>query len=79
MWLRQVIVPNYNDDQLEKMGEFLAKFNHVNKVRVLPYHNYAGSKYKSLDIKNMLPELLPTDMEIKSAKETIEAHRIRCC
>ena len=77
--IRIPFVPNYNDDQLEKMGEFLAKFNHVNKVRVLPYHNYAGSKYKSLDIKNMLPELLPTDMEIKSAKETIEAHRIRCC
>ena len=72
--IRIPYVPNYNDDQIKKIGEFLSKLNNVVKVRVLPYHNYAGSKYKSLNIKNTLPEILPTDEEIKLAKEIIQAH-----
>ncbi len=77
--IRIPYVPKYNDDQMEKMGEFLSKLNNVVKVRVLPYHNYAGSKYKSLNIKNTLPEILPTDEEIKSAKKTIKAYGLSVC
>lgn len=77
--IRIPYVPKYNDDQMEKMGEFLSKLNNVVKVRVLPYHNYAGSKYKSLNMKNTLPEIMPTDEEIKSAKETIKAYGLSVC
>ena len=31
----------------------------MTNVRVLPYHNYAGSKYKALGMENSLPERLP--------------------
>ena len=77
--IRIPYVPKYNDDQMEKMGEFLSKLNNVVKVRVLPYHNYAGSKYKSLNMKITLPEILPTDEEIKSAKETIKIYGLSVC
>lgn len=43
---------------------FLKPLKNVKKVRVLPYHNYAGSKYKALGIENKLPKRLPTEQEI---------------
>ena len=39
----------------------------------LAYHNYAGSKYASLNMENTLPERLPTEEEIEKAKEKIRA------
>lgn len=77
--IRIPYVPEYNSEQIEKIAEFMSKLNNLTKVRVLPYHNYAGSKYKSLDMENTLPEILPTDDEIKSAKDIIKAYGINIC
>ena len=62
--IRIPYVPGFNNDQIEKIAEFLKGLKNVTKVRVLPYHNYAGSKYAALNIKNTLPEILPTNNEI---------------
>ena len=67
-------VPGYNSGEIRKIAEFLSDFKNIVKVKILPYHNYAGSKYKSLDMKNTLPEVLPTDDEIKAAESTIEEY-----
>lgn len=56
-------VPDYNSDQMEKLAEFMRGLQNLTKVRVLPYHNYAGSKYKALGMENSLPERLPTEEE----------------
>ena len=40
-------------------------------VRVLPYHNYAGSKYAALGITSTLPHRLPTNDEVAAAREVI--------
>lgn len=64
-------VPNFNDDQIEKITEFLMPLGNIIKVRILPYHNYAGSKYDALNIKNTLPEKLPTEEQIKIAETVI--------
>ena len=69
--IRIPYVPNYNDEQIEKIGEFLSTFKNVVKVRILPYHNYAGSKYKSLDMENTLPGIVPCTEKLKLARETI--------
>ena len=71
--IRIPYVPDYNDRQIEKIAHFLAPFQSIIKIRVLPYHNYAGSKYKALDIVNTLPERLPTDEEIQKATEIIKS------
>ncbi len=69
--IRIPFVPGYNDDQIGKIALFLKGLNHITKVRLLPYHNYAGSKYLSLGKENTLPEVLPTDEALNNAKETL--------
>lgn len=65
-------VPNFNDSQTEKIAEFIKSLKNVKKVKVLPYHNYAASKYISLGMKNTLSKTLPTERKIKAAAKRIE-------
>lgn len=62
-------VPKFNDGQTDKIADFLATLKNVKEVKVLAYHNYAGSKYKALEMEDTLPTVLPTDNEIKIAQE----------
>ena len=55
---------------MEKIGEILNSLNNLTKVRVLPYHNYAGSKYEALGIENTLPAILPNEEDVKKAIKT---------
>ncbi len=69
--IRIPYVPEYNDGEIEKLAHFLSNFKNITKIRVLPYHNYAGSKYEALGIKNILPNRLPTDNELERASNSI--------
>ena len=64
-------VPEYNSDQMEKMAEFLKGLKNLIKVRVLPYHDYAGSKYDSLGMENTLPNRIPDKEEIRKAEKIV--------
>ena len=68
--IRVPYVPDCNEEELVGIAEFLQDLQIIG-VRVLPYHNYAGSKYSALGMENTLPGSLPTDEEIGKAKETI--------
>ncbi len=70
--IRIPYVPDYNDGQIEKIAYFLAQLKSIAKIRVLPYHDYAGSKYEALSIKNTLPGRLPTDEELEAARYLIK-------
>lgn len=70
--IRIPFVPGYNDSQIKKIAVFLNGLKNITKIRILPYHNYAGSKYNALGIQNLMPPLLPTDSQIQSAKKIIE-------
>ena len=70
--IRIPLVPNYNDGQIEKIANFLKPLKNISKIRILPYHNLAGSKYEALDIKNTLPSRIPTDEELKKARDLIK-------
>lgn len=70
--IRIPYVPDCNDTQMEKIARFLAPLKHITKIRVLPYHNYAASKYAAVGMTNTLPNNIPTDEEIQKAKETIK-------
>lgn len=52
VWIRQVIIPGYNDnlDYIKDLALFLKKIKNIQKIEFLPYHNMAISKYKSLNI-----------------------------
>jgi len=75
--IRIPCVPGWNMDQLEKIGSFLCTLHHITGVRLLPYHNYAGTKYNSLGMKNTLPENLPTDDEMALAQKILETHGLK--
>ena len=65
-------VPGYNDNQMQKIAEYLRTFKNIVRVRVLPYHNYAGSKYTALGMKNTLPPDLPGDEEIMKTQKLFD-------
>ena len=69
--IRIPYVPGYNSDQIEKIAAFLKTLKTIKAVKVLPYHNYAGSKYAALGTENTLPPILPTEEEIKKAEEML--------
>lgn len=66
--IRIPYVPGYNDKQIEKIAEFITFLKNVKAVKVLPYHNYAGSKYEALGLESTLPPILPTDRQIQQAQ-----------
>lgn len=72
--IRIPFVPGYNDDQIDKLGLFLSGLQNLTKVRLLPYHNYAGSKYMSLEMENTLPEKLPTKDEVEAARKCLKKY-----
>ncbi len=69
--IRIPYVPEYNSDQMEKIAHFLSDLEHVTKIRVLPYHNFAKSKYEALHMENTLPTTLPTEEEAEGARNLI--------
>lgn len=62
MWLRQVIVPNINDDKehILKLKQFASTLKNVERIELLPYKTIGVHKYKTLNLKYRLdgvPEL----------------------
>ena len=72
--IRIPFVPGYNDGEIKKAAKVLSALKNVTGVRVLPYHNYAGTKYESLQLKNTLPKRLPTEEELARAEETLKSY-----
>ena len=72
--IRIPYVPYYNDNQIEKIAVFLSEIKNITKIRLLPYHNYAGSKYNSIDMVNTLPQDLPDKDELQEAKNLFKKH-----
>lgn len=69
MWLRQVIVPNYNDNKesVLRLKEFSKSLPNVELVELLPYHTMAKTKYKKLGILYRLEGV--SDMDKAKCKE----------
>ncbi len=61
-------VPAYNEGEIAAMAAFLSTLKNVVRVRVLPYHNYAGSKYAALGMENTLPSERPTEEAVRSVQ-----------
>ena len=63
MWLRQVIVPNYNDtkESVLKLKEFAKDLTNIEKIELLPYHDMAKNKYKRLELEYRLKDVPPMD------------------
>ncbi len=75
IWIRQVLVPGYTDDiaDLKKTREFIDTLKTVEKVEVIPYHEFGKGKWLKLGLKYPLEGIkTPTVEEIKQAKDILE-------
>lgn len=66
--IRVPLIPGINDHQMNKIGQFLKPLQNIRKVKVLPYHNMAKSKYESLGKPYLLLDIkTPSESEIDRA------------
>ena len=74
MWIRQVLVPGYtdNEEDLIKTKKFIDTLKTVEKVEVLPYHDYGKEKWISLGLKYPLEGTkVPTNEEVEKARSIL--------
>ena len=63
VWIRQVIVPNINDDKkhIDLLKEYVKQFKNLEKIELLPYHTSGVSKYDRLNIPYKLKDIADMD------------------
>ena len=74
MWIRQVLIPGYTDDEqdLLKLKDFINSLKTVERVEILPYHNIGASKWKNLGLNYPLEGVRQADdNDVKRAKEIL--------
>ena len=65
--IRYPLVVGYNDGECQKIGEFLASVGGIEKIKVLKYHNFAGSRYEALGMENTLPRTVTEREDVERA------------
>lgn len=71
MWIRQVLIPGYTDDEkdLLKLKKFISTLKTVDKIEILPYHDIGKYKWKQLGINYELDNVRPANNnDINKAK-----------
>jgi len=74
MWIRQVLVPGYTDDETDllKLKEFINSLNSVENVEILPYHSLGKFKWKELGATYELEDVIPPSLkQVEKAKEIL--------
>lgn len=75
MWIRQVLVPGYTDDEkdLIKLKNFINTLNTVEKIQILPYHSMGKYKWEKLGQKYELEDVREaTQVDVDRAKKILE-------
>lgn len=75
IWIRQVLVPGYTDDEhdLLKLKDFISSLDTVQRVELLPYHDMGKFKWKKLGFDYALENVKSaTNEDIKNAKQILE-------
>lgn len=76
--IRIPYVYGFNDNQTDKIFKFLSDLKCISAVKILPYHNYAGSKYKALNMENTLPEMIDAAGQIEKARKKASSYGLVC-
>lgn len=74
MWIRQVLVPGYTDNEADliKTREFIDTLKTVKRVEVLPYHDLGKKKWTKFGLDYPLEGVpRPTEEQIEKAKEIL--------
>lgn len=76
--IRMPLVPGVNDarETLEGIGDFLQKL-HIARMKVLPYHSMARSKYAALGMTDTMPDVpSPTAEMLQKAAALLQSYGI---
>jgi len=67
IWIRFVLVPGLTDDakDIDKIAEFAADLDVVDRVEVLPFHQLGRYKWKELGIDYKLNDVQPPTLEMQ--------------
>lgn len=74
VWIRRVIVPGLTDspDDLAATGRFINSLGNVEKVEVLPYHDFGVPKWRALGLEYPLADIsAPDAASIAQAREAM--------
>lgn len=73
VWIRQVILPGYTDDEndLLKLKDFIESLSNVEKIELLPYHDLGKFKWKELGFEYILNDVKSATQEDINRAKTI--------
>lgn len=77
VWIRHVLVPSVTDSEedLRKLGEFIATLDNVEKIEILPYHKLGVYKWEALGMTYPLKGIEPpSDEQVEKAKEILTSY-----
>lgn len=78
-WLRYVVIPGITDDKddIRKLAAFLAQFNSLQWVDLLPYHRLGLKKWQALNKEYSLPHVKPpTQEEMEKVRVIFQAFNV---
>ncbi len=73
MEVRIPFVPELNGEEIKDIAEFIFTLN-IEKVKVLPYHNYAISRYGALGLEAKMPENMPSEKQSERVRALIRSY-----
>lgn len=74
IWIRQVLVPGYTDDEqdLLKLKKFIKSLKTVENIQILPYHNMGKYKWEKLGVKYELENVRQANQDdVEKAKKIL--------
>lgn len=74
IWIRQVLVPGYTDDEqdLLKLKDFISTLKTVQKIELLPYHALGEFKWKKLGLDYSFSNIRPANSDdVEKAKKVL--------
>ena len=74
IWIRQVLVPGYTDDEqdLLKLKKFIKSLKTVENIQILPYHNMGKYKWEKLGLKYELENVRQANQDdVERAKKIL--------
>ncbi len=72
--IRYPLVKEYNDGECDTIGAFLCDLKGIEKVKVLPYHSFAASRYEALEMTNTLPAVTTTYQHVERAVKMLKGY-----
>lgn len=75
--IRIPLVPDCNDsaENIHAMGVFLRDLKGIDRVKVLPYHEFARTKYTSLDMEDTMPHVrTPEEADLRAAVGILQSY-----